>query len=65
MGIKAAYTSTISDHADASAAVYARQMTNFDGCRIAVTGASGSLGRALLQELAQQGASLVALTSRS
>jgi monoglucosyldiacylglycerol epimerase len=40
-------------------------MTNFDGCRIAITGASGSLGRALLQELAQQGASLVALTSSS
>ena len=40
-------------------------MTSFDGCRIAVTGASGSLGRALLQELAQQGASLVALTSSS
>ena len=65
VGIKAAYTSSISGHADASAAVYARQMTSFDGCRIAVTGASGSLGRALLQELAQQGASLVALTSSS
>ena len=42
VGIKAANTSTISGHADASAAVYARQMTNFDGCRIAVTGARRS-----------------------
>ncbi|MDA1245971.1 MAG: SDR family NAD(P)-dependent oxidoreductase [Cyanobacteria bacterium] len=38
-------------------------MTNFDSCKVAITGASGSLGRALLQALAQQGASLVALTS--
>ena len=40
-------------------------MTNFDACSVAVTGASGSLGRALLQALAQQGASLIALTSSS
>jgi len=35
----------------------------FAGRRVAVTGASGSLGRALLQALHQQGASLIALTS--
>ena len=35
----------------------------FAGRRVAVTGASGSLGQALLQALHQQGASLVALTS--
>ena len=40
-------------------------MSNFHACTVAVTGASGSLGRALLQALAQQGASLVALTSSS
>jgi monoglucosyldiacylglycerol epimerase len=41
------------------------QMSNFHACTVAITGASGSLGRALLQELAQQGASLIALTSSS
>ena len=35
----------------------------FAGRTVAVTGASGSLGRALLQELHRQGAALVALTS--
>ena len=35
----------------------------FAGRRVAVTGASGSLGQALLQELHRQGASVVALTS--
>ena len=35
----------------------------FTGRTVAVTGASGSLGQALLQELQQQGAALVALTS--
>ena len=36
---------------------------HFAGRTVAVTGASGSLGQALLQELHQQGAALVALTS--
>ena len=31
--------------------------------RIAITGASGTMGRALLRQLAQQGAELVALTT--
>ena len=35
----------------------------FAGRTVAVTGASGSLGRALMQELHRQGAALVALTS--
>jgi NAD(P)-dependent dehydrogenase (short-subunit alcohol dehydrogenase family) len=35
------------------------------GRTVAITGASGSLGQALLRQLHQQGASLVALTSRS
>lgn len=35
----------------------------FAGRRVAVTGASGSLGQALLQALHQQGAQLIALTS--
>jgi len=35
----------------------------FAGRTVAVTGASGSLGRALLLELHRQGAALVALTS--
>jgi NAD(P)-dependent dehydrogenase (short-subunit alcohol dehydrogenase family) len=35
----------------------------FAGRRVAVTGASGSLGQALLKALHQQGASLIALTS--
>ena len=37
----------------------------FAGRRVAVTGASGSLGQALLQALHQQGAQLIALTSGS
>jgi NAD(P)-dependent dehydrogenase (short-subunit alcohol dehydrogenase family) len=36
----------------------------FDGLTVAVTGASGSLGQALLRQLHGQGATLVALTSR-
>lgn len=35
------------------------------GRTVAITGASGSLGQALLRQLHQQGASLVALTTRS
>ncbi|MEM9220179.1 MAG: NAD-dependent epimerase/dehydratase family protein [Cyanobacteria bacterium P01_F01_bin.150] len=35
----------------------------FEGKVIAVTGASGALGKALMQELARQGATLIALTS--
>jgi NAD(P)-dependent dehydrogenase (short-subunit alcohol dehydrogenase family) len=38
-------------------------ISNFHACTVAVTGASGSFGRAMLQALAQRGASLVAITS--
>ena len=37
----------------------------FHGKVVAITGASGTMGRALMQELARQGATLIALTSSS
>jgi hypothetical protein len=37
--------------------------TSLAGKRVAITGASGTMGRALIQQLTQQGAELVALTT--
>ncbi len=60
-------------HFDSQTAYYSGTLTVMDkllgtalaikGKKIAVTGASGSLGKALLQELHQQGAKVTALTS--
>ncbi|MFZ9288128.1 MAG: SDR family NAD(P)-dependent oxidoreductase [Vulcanococcus sp.] len=49
-------------HADRNAQLRMR-LERFQGRTVAVTGASGSLGQALLQQLHAQGAQLIALTS--